>query len=136
MKTKLMLIAIIASALLCSCQNNWTSNRQRWDKIYAELLELLKQIPPEYRMQALESFDTTTRSGGYTSFTYTQRPQPQYGTITTINPNNNLAYTTAYTVTPQRPAPYIGYSFDNHGNLTPTIYADPWTVTFGDSNED
>jgi hypothetical protein len=119
--------------MLCSCTSQ---HSQRMDQIYAERLELLKQLQPEHRMQELESLDTITRSGGYTSFTYTPRPQPQYGTITTINTNNNLAYTTPYTVTPQRPAPYIGYSIDNNGHLTPTIYVDPWTVTFGDSNED
>ena len=86
-------------------------------------------------MQAIESLDTPTRAGGYTSFTYTQRPQPQYGTITTIDPRTNLQYTTPYTVTTQRTAPYVGYSFDSNGQLTSTVYADPWAVTFGDANE-
>ena len=65
------------------------------------------------------------------SFTYTPRPQPQYGTVTTVNPYTNQVYTTPYTITPQRPAPSIGYSFDSNGQLSTTLNADPWTVVFG-----
>ena len=137
MKTKMVIIVILcASSLLCSCQNNWTRNRQRWAEIYAERLELLKQLPPEQRMQALESLDTPSRAGGYTSFTYTPTPQPQRGTITTIDPRTNMQYTTPYTVTPQRQAPSISYSFDNYGNLTPTLHTDQWTVVFGSGSSD
>ena len=131
MKFNIIIAIFCASALLFSCTTVWSQHRQRMDQIYAERLELLKQLPPNQRMQALESLDTPTRAGGYTSFTYTPTPQPQRGTITTIDPRTNMQYTTPYTITPQRPAPSITYSFDNNGHLTPTLHADPWTVTFG-----
>jgi len=136
MKFNIIIAIFCASALLFSCTTVWSQHRQRMDQIYAERLELLKQLPPNQRMQALESLDTPTRAGGYTSFTYTPTPQPQRGTITTIDPRTFLQHTTPYTITPRSAVPSVGYSFDRNGQLTSTIYADPWTVTFGNSNED
>ena len=132
MKFNIIIAIFCASALLFSCTTVWSQHRQRMDQIYAERLELLKQLPPSQRMQALESLATPARAGGYnTSFTYTPTPQPQRGTITTIDPRTNMQYTTPYTITLQRAVPYVGYSFDSNGQLTSTVYADPWTATFG-----